>query len=106
MPPVIHRYHSQEDLIAIIRESADYDVGCGDLTKVQAFIAAVRVLISETPQRMTHGGRGGEELMFDLKTLRDMLNDATDWRDWYYRQENARSDSGVVAFDLSGFREY
>jgi len=106
MPASIHRYTSQEDLIAIIRENGNYAHGCGDPEKAELYIWAIDTLAAETPARMTHGGRGGEELQFNLEVYLKLAEKARDWLDTYWAKANRNAGRQLTAFDLSSFREY
>jgi len=105
-PSSITRYTSSEDIIAMIRENLDYRRGCGDPDKALLILELIDSLVLETPSRMTHGGRGGEELQFNLDAWIRLGEKVQDWLDSYWAKQNRNDGRQLTAFDLSNFREY
>ena len=88
------RTDAQELMLA----NSDYRWATSGTSKVEQYIVSVEYLILTMPERATHGGRGGEEIVTNLKALQDLLKQAQDWR------EAQSSDQGVKYYDFSEFR--
>ncbi len=72
-------------------------------SKCQAFITAVRLLLSpaHSLKRSVHGGRGGNEIELSPELLRAELQDARQW----LANQNAADSGGVTHADFTDFRE-
>lgn len=83
-------------------DNASYEED-GSTAKCQAFITAVRLLLSPTHsmKRSVSGGRGGNELELDQALLRAELQDARRW----LADQQAAEQGAVTHFDATGFRE-
>jgi hypothetical protein len=88
------RVEAQELMLA----NSGYRWATSGTTKVEQYITAVEYLILTMPERATHGGRGGEEIVTNLKALQDLLKQAEDWR------EAQSADQGVKYYDFTEFR--
>lgn len=84
--------------------NANYVV-TGSTTEAKAFIAACTQLLSPrfSPKRMSHGGRGAEEVELDLETIRLEKHDAAAWLNIH--NDVSAGGAGVKHVDFSAFRD-
>jgi hypothetical protein len=66
------------EIQAAYDDNASYEED-GDATKAAAFITACRMLLRRIPRRVSHGGRGAEEIETSPEQLREDIADAHRW---------------------------
>jgi hypothetical protein len=92
---------TRAEVLAAYADNASYEEDAS-IAKAQAFITAVRILLSpkHLVQRVAHGGRSAEEVELDLALLREELKAAQGWL-----AGALAADSGaVIHADVTDFR--
>lgn len=90
MATTLNRLSTLDDVLDAYYENADYDLGAGSITKAQLFVKAIRLWIAKNPERVTHGGRGGEEVALPVKAMTEQLKAAEEWLQSAYVAEGSR----------------
>ena len=94
------RFSTAKDIRDTLLENMDFDEGCGDLTKADKFITAARAWFVMNPQRATHGGRGGEEIVLNSAQIKALLDEAIKFRDAKVQQSGGTNRF----FDVTDYR--
>ncbi len=85
MAVVITPEMDRDDLYRLYLENIDYQSGTGNVSRAENLQVILPVLAAFSPQAVTHGGRGGEELRFDAGRFREQLGEVRSWLRAYYR---------------------
>lgn len=88
---------SRTEAETLFLASSNYRWATTGTAQVEQYIVAAEYLIMHTPKRVTHGGRGGEEIQTNVEELRDLLKQAEQFR-------ASSVGAGVAYLDFGEYR--